>query len=207
MTVCVSTFRGWAWGNPQNKLASVEQTARMPRITALPAQGNICCVFRANIQTDFWRTCFAGDSVWAAQQFTLGVDRRGRAGGEEWKSRGSHLQLLVTRGHHPSRIDSKWMNGFWEMQLVLYSVWDRNWKRWDTCLTKLKKVRHMSRPAETHVSPSWTRWDIHQAEKVIETLATRTRRLRGDQIEVFKILNGYDNIDSNIFFSKLSKVK
>ena len=29
-----------------------------------------------------------------------------------------------------------------------------------------------------------------------------TRRLRGDQIEVFKILNGYE-----IFFSKLSKVK
>ena len=28
-----------------------------------------------------------------------------------------------------------------------------------------------------------------------------TRRLRGDQIEVFKILNGYENIDKNIFFS------
>ena len=34
-----------------------------------------------------------------------------------------------------------------------------------------------------------------------------TRRLRGDQIEVFKILNGYENIDSNILFSKLGKVK
>ena len=33
-----------------------------------------------------------------------------------------------------------------------------------------------------------------------------TRRLRGEQIEVFKILNGYENIDSNIF-SKLRKVK
>ena len=28
-----------------------------------------------------------------------------------------------------------------------------------------------------------------------------TRRLRGDQIEVFKILNGYENIDRTIFFS------
>ena len=28
-----------------------------------------------------------------------------------------------------------------------------------------------------------------------------TRRLRGDQIEVFKILNGYENINRNIFFS------
>ena len=26
-----------------------------------------------------------------------------------------------------------------------------------------------------------------------------TRWLRGDQIEVFKILNGYENIDRNIF--------
>ena len=28
-----------------------------------------------------------------------------------------------------------------------------------------------------------------------------TGRLRGDQIEVFEILNGYENIDRNIFFS------
>ena len=28
-----------------------------------------------------------------------------------------------------------------------------------------------------------------------------TRRSRGDQIEVFKILNGYENIDRNMFFS------
>ena len=28
-----------------------------------------------------------------------------------------------------------------------------------------------------------------------------TRRLRGDQIEVLKILNGYQNIDRNIFFT------
>ena len=27
------------------------------------------------------------------------------------------------------------------------------------------------------------------------------RRLRGDQIEVFKILNGYENFDRNIVFS------
>ena len=28
-----------------------------------------------------------------------------------------------------------------------------------------------------------------------------TRRLRGDQIEVFKILNGYENIDRTFFFT------
>ena len=32
-----------------------------------------------------------------------------------------------------------------------------------------------------------------------------TRRLRGDQIEVFKILNGYENIDRNIFCSQSRK--
>ena len=31
-----------------------------------------------------------------------------------------------------------------------------------------------------------------------------TRKLRGDQIEVFKILNGYENIDRNIF-SRITK--
>ena len=31
-----------------------------------------------------------------------------------------------------------------------------------------------------------------------------TRRFRGDQIEVFKILNGYENIDKNNF-SRLRK--
>ncbi len=34
-----------------------------------------------------------------------------------------------------------------------------------------------------------------------------TRRLRGDQIEVFKILNGYEKIYYNIFFSKLRNCK
>ena len=29
-----------------------------------------------------------------------------------------------------------------------------------------------------------------------------TRRLRGDQIEVFKILNGYENIDRNVFIGQ-----
>ena len=29
---------------------------------------------------------------------------------------------------------------------------------------------------------------------------TRNAKIKGDQIEVFKILNGYKNIDSNLFF-------
>ncbi len=51
--------------------------------------------------------------------------------------------------------------------------------------------------------------DLRYEERLKECGLTtlETRRLKGDQIEVFKILNGYENIDSNICFSKLSKVK
>ena len=43
-------------------------------------------------------------------------------------------------------------------------------------------------------------YEMHLKECELTTL--ETRRLRGDQIEVFKILNGYENIDRNIFFFK-----
>ena len=43
--------------------------------------------------------------------------------------------------------------------------------------------------------------DLSYEERLRECGLTtlETRRLRGDQIEVFKILNGYENIDRNIF--------
>ena len=45
--------------------------------------------------------------------------------------------------------------------------------------------------------------DLSYEDRLIECGLTtlETRRLRGDQIEVFKILNGYENIDRNMFFS------
>ena len=45
--------------------------------------------------------------------------------------------------------------------------------------------------------------DLSYEERLKECGLTtlQTRRLRGDQIEVFKILNGYENIDRNMFFS------
>ena len=45
--------------------------------------------------------------------------------------------------------------------------------------------------------------DLSYEERLTECGLTtlQTRRLRGDQIEVFKILNGYENIDRNMFFS------
>ena len=50
--------------------------------------------------------------------------------------------------------------------------------------------------------------DLRYEERLKEWGLTtlETRRLRVDQIEVFKILHGYENIDSKIF-SKLKKVK
>ena len=44
--------------------------------------------------------------------------------------------------------------------------------------------------------------DLTYEERLKECGLTtlETRRIRGDQIEVFKILNGYENIDYNIFF-------
>ena len=50
--------------------------------------------------------------------------------------------------------------------------------------------------------------DLRYEERLKECGLTtlETQRLRGDQIEVFKILNGYENIVL-IFFSKLKKVK
>ena len=42
-------------------------------------------------------------------------------------------------------------------------------------------------------------YEEHLTECGLTTL--ETRRLRGDQIDVFKILNGYENIDRNMLFS------
>ena len=47
--------------------------------------------------------------------------------------------------------------------------------------------------------PRNTSYEMRLDECGLTTLETRT--LRGDQIEVFKILNGYDDIDRNIFLS------
>ena len=51
--------------------------------------------------------------------------------------------------------------------------------------------------------------DLRYEERLTECGLTtlETRRLRGDQIEVFKILNGYENVDSNLFFFEIKESK
>ena len=49
-----------------------------------------------------------------------------------------------------------------------------------------------------HAWSTYTRKDIYMLDKS----QRRATRLRGDQIEVFNILNGYEDIDSNLFFSR-----
>ena len=41
-------------------------------------------------------------------------------------------------------------------------------------------------------------YESHLLQYGLTTLDTR--RLRGDQIEMFKIVNGYDDVDRNMFF-------
>ena len=48
------------------------------------------------------------------------------------------------------------------------------------------------------------RYEERQKECGLTTL--ETRRLRGDQIEVFKILNGYENIDSAAYIAMLISI-
>ena len=51
--------------------------------------------------------------------------------------------------------------------------------------------------------------DLRYVERLNECGLTtlETRRLRGDQIEVFKISNGHENIDSNICFIEIKESK
>ena len=44
------------------------------------------------------------------------------------------------------------------------------------------------------------RSEIRRTTKGMWTDNTRNAKIKGDQIEVFNILNGYENIDSNFFF-------
>ena len=58
--------------------------------------------------------------------------------------------------------------------------------------------KNQSRATKLNPGLTYHRYEERLKECGLKTL--ETRRLRGDQIEVFKILNGYENIDYNIVF-------
>ena len=53
----------------------------------------------------------------------------------------------------------------------------------------------------TNIIPELRDLSYEECLKECGSTTLETRRLRGDQIEVFKMLNGYENIDRNMFFS------
>ena len=53
----------------------------------------------------------------------------------------------------------------------------------------------------TKMIPELRDLSYEEGLKECDLTTLETRRFRGDQIEVFKILNGFENIDRNIFFS------
>ena len=53
----------------------------------------------------------------------------------------------------------------------------------------------------TKIIPELRDFSYEERLKECGLTTLETRRLKGDQIEVFEILNGYENIDRNRFFS------
>ena len=70
---------------------------------------------------------------------------------------------------------------------------------WSPYLRKDIMVEKIQRRA-TKLIPGLRDLSYEEQLKECGLTTLETRRLRGDQIEVFKILKGYENIDSNIFF-------
>ena len=66
--------------------------------------------------------------------------------------------------------------------------------------TIVRKLERVQRRA-TKMIPKLRNISYEMRLKECGLTTLETRRLRGDQIEVFKILNGYENIDRNIFFT------
>ena len=52
----------------------------------------------------------------------------------------------------------------------------------------------------TKIIPELRDFSYEERLKECGLTTLETRRLRGDQIKVFRILNGYENIDRNMFF-------
>ena len=133
---------------------------------------------------------------------------------------------LAERINHPASVMGDFLSGFTPLGMIRRNI---TYKEKSLIIPLYKAI---VRPHLEYCIQAWSpylRKDIDMLEK-IQRRATKlipglrdltyeerlkecglttleTRRLRGDQIEVFKILNGYENIESNIFFEiKESKI-
>ena len=63
-------------------------------------------------------------------------------------------------------------------------------------IDKLERIKRRA----TKMIPTWR--DLRYESRLLQCglITQETRRLRGDQIEVFKIVNGYEDVDRNMFF-------
>ena len=69
---------------------------------------------------------------------------------------------------------------------------------WQVCVRACDMLERVQRRA-TKMIPKLRNISYEMRLKECGLTTLETRRLRRDQIEVFKILNGYKNIDRNIF--------
>ena len=68
------------------------------------------------------------------------------------------------------------------------------------CKKDIYTLEHTQRRA-TKIVPELRDLSYEERLKECGLTTLETRKLRGDQIEVFKIWNGFENIDRNMFFS------
>ena len=83
---------------------------------------------------------------------------------------------------------------------IVINLWiDSTIEAWNPNLRKYVDMLEKIQRRATKLIPGLR--DLTYEERLNECGLTtlETRRLRGDQIEVFETLNGYENIDSNIF--------
>ena len=71
---------------------------------------------------------------------------------------------------------------------------------WRPYLVKDTELMEKVQKRMTRVLPDLKNMSYPERLKILGLTTLESRRLRGDLIEVFKVVKGFDNIDGNIFF-------
>ena len=117
----------------------------------------------------------------------------------------STLKILLAIRGHSYQLSPTSVSHLWRLPEEIAAIRERDTSSRQKsisslvpCITLAPTVERAScsAKAEAHVEKKCLIEIIEYGLTIIET-----RRLRADQIEVLKLLNGYENIDNNIFFS------